>query len=46
MRIVAEAEQAREYSRLLSEKVRDAKAVDPDAGKGWASADEDSAYYQ
>ncbi len=33
MRIVAEAEQAREYSRLLSEKVRDAKAVDRDAGK-------------
>ncbi|MFF4815116.1 recombinase family protein [Kitasatospora sp. NPDC001309] len=33
MRIVAEAEQAREYSRLLSEKVRDTKAIDRDAGK-------------
>ncbi|KRB63360.1 hypothetical protein ASE03_33270, partial [Kitasatospora sp. Root187] len=32
-RIVGKAEEAREYSRILSEKVRDTKAEDRDAGK-------------
>ncbi|WP_327065900.1 recombinase family protein [Kitasatospora sp. NBC_01302] len=38
MRIVAEAEQAREYSRILSEKVRDTKAQQRDEGKWLAFA--------
>ncbi|MFJ2775664.1 recombinase family protein [Kitasatospora sp. NPDC087315] len=37
LRIVAEAEQAREYSRVLSEKVRDTKAEQRDEGKWLAT---------